>query len=74
MLNEKEKPKKCAKCGKKFSPTIERRLTCEQCYRSNTNVSPLAEEPDRENKKKRTEDFSVFHMIRNSPVTLGDDE
>jgi protein-arginine kinase activator protein McsA len=74
MREEKTKPKKCAKCGKSFLPTQERKLTCENCYRLNSHISPYAEEPDQETRRKRTEDFSVFHFLRTNPVRVSEDK
>jgi len=74
MSEEKEKPRRCNKCGKNFTPTIERRITCKTCYGQNSNIPPIAEEPNRENKRKRTEDFSVFHFLRTNPVTVSEDK
>lgn len=74
MSEEKAKPKKCAKCGKKFSPTIERKMTCKNCYGQNANIPPIAEEPVQEARRKRIEDFSVFHFLRKNPVMVSEDK
>ena len=37
------KPRPCARCGRKFQPTIKRRMLCAECYSyaSGTAVSPF---------------------------------
>ncbi len=68
MEDDKPKPRLCAKCHKKFTPTTERKLTCETCYRTNSQSSPLAEEPDiNKGRKAPTVDDSIFRMILPSP-------
>jgi len=70
MSEKKEKQRECATCRKKFTPTPERRLTCEHCYHSNSNSSPYAEEPEpnARSKKAHLSDDSIFRMIRPSPT------
>jgi len=66
-------PKKsfCAKCDKPFLPTPQRQLTCESCFKANSQISPLAEEPETPKSKKTTPaDDSIFKMIHNSPTKI----
>ena len=52
MEGGKKSTRPCAKCGKQFIPTTERKLTCEACYRLNSQIPPMAEEPDSVKRKK----------------------
>lgn len=70
MQDEKFKPRKCAKCKKTFTPTIERKLTCKNCYGTNSNVSPLAEEPGLQRSKNQFPSDEVFHRIHSSPTDI----
>jgi len=66
-MSKKNRP--CAKCGKPFIPTKERKLTCENCYRANSNIPPMAEEPNlNKNKKAATLDDSLFKRIYFNPL------
>ncbi|MCX6745802.1 MAG: hypothetical protein NTX00_02160 [Candidatus Parcubacteria bacterium] len=69
MSEEKEKPKRCAKCRKKFTPTPERKMTCKTCYGQNSNIPPLAEEPNLPGIKKQPTD-DVFFRIHSSPTNI----
>ena len=71
MEGGKKSTRPCAKCGKQFIPTTERKLTCEACYRLNSQIPPMAEEPDSVKRKKAPmQDDSVFKRIHISPTKI----
>jgi len=70
MSEEKEKPRRCAKCGKPFTPTIERKMTCKTCYGQNSSIPPVAEEPNLVRTKKQQPADDVFFRIHSSPTNI----
>jgi hypothetical protein len=60
------KSRPCAKCTKPFIPTEERRLTCETCFHSNSDVPPITSLPNQNEFDSKT----MLYFIRNTPVTV----
>ncbi|MFA5187974.1 MAG: hypothetical protein WC460_01285 [Patescibacteria group bacterium] len=68
MKEEKVKSRKCARCGKSFKPTIERKLTCKTCYGQNSHIPPMSEEPNLALTKKQQPTDDIFFRIHSSPT------